>query len=59
MANDPIKQFLQVDTSEEVNPVNAITGTTEAGAPAVVGLGETFSRGLQAGAEGLSADVEY
>ena len=50
MANDPIKQFLQVDTSEEVNPVNAITGTTETGAPAVVGLGETFSRGLQAGA---------
>ena len=59
MAFDPVKQFLQMGTPEETNAVNVISGNLDSPAPAVTGLGETFARGAQAGAEGLSADVEY
>lgn len=59
MAFDPVKQFLQMGTPEETNAVDVISGNLDSPAPAVTGLGESFARGAQAGAEGLSADVEY
>lgn len=59
MAFDPVKQFLQMGTPEETNAVDVISGNLDSPAPAVTGLGRSLARGAQAGAEGLSADVEY
>lgn len=59
MAFDPIKQFLQVDGSEDTNALNVVTGNIDAPNAAVSSVGEAFSRGAAAGAEGLAGDVEY
>lgn len=59
MAFDPIKQFLQVDGSKDTNALDVVTGNIDAPNAAVSGVGEAFSRGAAAGAEGLASDVEY
>lgn len=59
MSFDPIKQFLQVDESEDVNALDVVTGNIDAPAPAITGLGGSVAAGAAAGAEGMASDVEY
>jgi hypothetical protein len=55
VAVDPLQEFVD----KLANPVLAPPPERESYTPAGYSIGETFQKGMQAGAEGMSADISY